>query len=89
MPNTILTPALRRYIDMSPEEQAELKGLRRTQYRYRLNTRIAMALEDLDYIIEKMPKVIGTEYLIDLLQRKLRRTHPKENLVIRIEFLRD
>lgn len=88
MTNMVLTPALRKFIMMTDEERTELPGLRRTQYYYRLRSRISQAIEDLETIIDRSPKEIPVDFLMTLLQRRLRVSHPNEGLVIRIEFKR-
>lgn len=88
MTNMVLTPALRKFIMMTDEEKTELPGLRRTQYYYRLRSRISQAIEDLETIIDRSPKEIPVDFLMTLLQRRLRVSHPSEELVIRIEFKR-
>ena len=88
MTNMILTPALRDFVMLSDEEKTELPGLRRTQYYYRLRSRISQAIEDLETIIDRSPKELPVDFLLTLLQRRLRVQHPKEGLVIRIEFQR-
>jgi len=86
MPNMILTPVLRDYLFMSDEEKAELNGIRRAQYRYRLNSRIAQTIEDFSTIIEYEPSLITVDWIMTLLQEKLRKQYIDEDLVIRIEF---
>ena len=88
MKNMILTPSLREFIEMSDEERAELRGLKRTQCYYRLRTRISQAIDDVEAIIEYMPKELPVDFLLTLLQRRLRADHPDEELTIRIEFQR-
>lgn len=88
MPSMILTPALRKFVMMTDEGKTELPGLRRTQYYYRLRSRISQAVEDLETIIDRSPKELPVDFLLNLLQRRLRVAYPSEGLVIRIEFKR-
>ena len=88
MGSMILTPVLRNFVNMTEEERDALKGTSRVQYYYRLHSRVAQAIEDLELIIEKMPKEIPVDFLMNLLQRRLRVSYPNEGLVIRIEFQR-
>lgn len=88
MGSMILTPVLNEYVRMTEEEIDALKGSRRTQYRYRIRSRISHAIEDLETIIEFQPKEIPVDFLLTLLQKRLRQSHPNEELVIRVEFKR-
>lgn len=80
----ILTPVLHKYLKMSKEEVDALKGMRRTQYRYRLKTRINQAFEDLDTIIEHRPKDLSIDLILLLLQNRLRKSFLNEDISIHI-----
>ena len=88
MDSLILTPVLREYINMSEEEIDSLKGVRRTQYRYRLKTRLLIAIGEIEEIISLRPKDVEIDDLMRILQCRLRHSFPDDEVSIRIETKR-
>lgn len=84
----ILTPVLRQYINMSQEEVDALKGVRRTQYRYRLKTRLEIAFSEIREIIALRPKDVEIDEVLLVLQERLRHAFPNDEVAIRIETKR-